>query len=69
MRAQVYVAEPGYMLSRVSVPKQAILTHLAGALLPDLDTFAQVRARTLAHPRACRHGASCTPSMAPLHCK
>ena len=47
MSEQVYVAEPGYMLSRVSVPKQAILTHLAGAPLPRPD-----------HSRtgACPHG-------------
>ena len=40
---QVYVAEPGYMLSRSSVPKQAILTHLASVALPDLATLAQAR--------------------------
>lgn len=37
---QVYVAEPGYMLSRAGVPKQAILTQLAGAPTPDLESFA-----------------------------
>lgn len=39
---QVYVAETGYILSRASVPKHAIITHLAGIPVPDLEAFAQV---------------------------
>ena len=39
---QVYVAETGYILSRASVPKHAILTHLAGAPVPDVTAFARV---------------------------
>ena len=45
MRSQVYVAEPGYMLSRESVPKGAIVTQLAGAPTPDLVAFARQLAR------------------------
>ena len=45
MRTQVYVAEPGYMLSRESVPKGAIVTQLAGTPTPDLAAFAQQLAR------------------------
>ncbi|EIE24624.1 DegP-type protease [Coccomyxa subellipsoidea C-169] len=45
---QVYVAEPGYMLSRASVPKQAIITQLAGVRTPDLESFARQLA-SLAH--------------------
>ena len=45
MRAQVYVAEPGYMLSREAVPKGAIVTQLAGAPTPDLAAFARQLAR------------------------
>ena len=45
MRTQVYVAEPGYMLSRESVPKGAIVTQLAGAPTPNLAAFAQQLAR------------------------
>lgn len=37
---QVYVAEPGYMLSRGSVPKGAIITKLAGNATPDMAAFA-----------------------------
>jgi hypothetical protein len=39
---QVYVAEPGYMLSRGSVPKGAIITQLAGKAIPDMGAFAAV---------------------------
>ena len=45
VRAQVYVAEPGYMLSREAVPKGAIVTQLAGAPTPDLAAFARQLAR------------------------
>ena len=37
---QVYAAEPGYMLSRGSVPKGAIITQLAGNATPDMAAFA-----------------------------
>ena len=39
---QVYVAEPGYMLGRAAVPKQAIITALDGKPTPDLQSFAAV---------------------------
>ncbi|GBF93978.1 protease Do-like [Raphidocelis subcapitata] len=38
--SQVYVAEPGYVLNRASVPKGAIITALDGAPTPDLEAFA-----------------------------
>ncbi len=42
---QVYVAEPGYMLSRGLVPKGAIITQLAGEATPDVAAFTRQLAR------------------------
>ena len=42
---QVYVAEPGYMLSRGLVPKGAIITQLAGVATPDVAAFVRQLAR------------------------
>lgn len=38
----VYVAEPGYMLSRAGVPKHAIIKKMAGEEIVDLDKFIAV---------------------------
>ena len=42
MPVQVYLAEAGYLMGQAGVPKQAILTSLAGVQVPDLDSFQQV---------------------------
>ena len=38
----VYVAEPGYMLSRAGVPKHAIIKKMAGEEIPNLECFISV---------------------------
>ncbi|XP_024357766.1 protease Do-like 7 isoform X2 [Physcomitrium patens] len=38
----VYVAEPGYMLSRAGVPKHAIIKKMAGEEIVNLDSFISV---------------------------
>jgi len=38
----VYVAEPGYMLSRAGVPKHAIIKKMAGEEITNLDKFVSV---------------------------
>ncbi|CAI5938944.1 unnamed protein product [Closterium sp. NIES-64] len=47
----VYVAEPGYMLSRAGVPRFAIIQKLADQDVPDLETFLRVFARLEAGAR------------------
>ncbi|CAI5469297.1 unnamed protein product [Closterium sp. Yama58-4] len=47
----VYVAEPGYMLSRAGVPRFAIIQKLADQDVPDLDSFIRVFARLEAGAR------------------
>ena len=42
MSCAVYLAEAGYLLGQAGVPKQAILTSLAGKQTPDLHCFQQV---------------------------
>ncbi|GMH38408.1 hypothetical protein BSKO_06292 [Bryopsis sp. KO-2023] len=42
---QVYVAEPGYVLSRAEVPKNAVITKLDGIETPNLETFAGILKR------------------------
>jgi len=40
----VYVASPGYMLSRAGIPSGAVITHVGGEAVPDLDAFERVMA-------------------------
>ncbi|CAI5504598.1 unnamed protein product [Closterium sp. Naga37s-1] len=47
----VYVAEPGYMLTRAGVPRFAIIQKLANQDVPDLDAFIRVFARLQAGAR------------------
>ena len=56
---QVYVAETGYIFSRASVPKHAILSHLAGIPIPDLTAFARVRISMLLVPGGVRVHCGC----------
>eukprot|EP00216_Chloropicon_sp_CCMP2111_P002213 CAMPEP_0198241736 /NCGR_PEP_ID=MMETSP1446-20131203/6471_1 /TAXON_ID=1461542 ORGANISM="Unidentified sp, Strain CCMP2111" /NCGR_SAMPLE_ID=MMETSP1446 /ASSEMBLY_ACC=CAM_ASM_001112 /LENGTH=1038 /DNA_ID=CAMNT_0043924613 /DNA_START=27 /DNA_END=3143 /DNA_ORIENTATION=+ len=39
---QVYVSDPGYMLSRAHVPKHSVILSLNGQDTPDLNSFASV---------------------------
>ena len=39
---QVYVADPGYMLSRAGIPKHSVILGVKGQATPDLDTLARV---------------------------
>jgi S1-C subfamily serine protease len=41
----VYVASPGYMLSRVGLPHGSVITHVGGVATPSLETFEQEMAR------------------------